>query len=109
MRFRAMVLLHLFVFHEISINYIRFKTGDIAFRDRNGYFHILGRASVDIIKSGGFKVSALEIEKELLDMPQIIDVAVIGVPSDEWGETIGAIIVMKQVIQAGLCYMYIEA
>src|SRR5690606_4110337 len=55
-----------------------FKTGDIAVRENNIY-RILGRDSVDIIKSGGFKVSALEIEEELRNHDAIAQCAVVGV------------------------------
>ncbi|KAJ2662662.1 hypothetical protein IWW48_001720 [Coemansia sp. RSA 1200] len=75
-----------------------FVTGDIATRspsDQGGLFYIMGRESVDIIKSGGFKLSALEIERDLLEHPSIADVAVVGVPSEEWGETAAAAVVLK--------------
>ncbi len=69
-----------------------FRTGDIAvFED--GSYRILGRNSVDIIKSGGYKISALEIEEVLRKHPQIADCAVVGLPDLEWGEIIGAGIV----------------
>lgn len=70
-----------------------FKTGDIAERDADGYYKILGRNSSDIIKSGGYKISALEIENVLLEHPDIVECAVIALPSEEWGETIAAAIV----------------
>ncbi|KAJ2676565.1 hypothetical protein IWW42_000440 [Coemansia sp. RSA 1085] len=72
-----------------------FITGDIGTRDSDGLFYIMGRQSVDIIKSGGYKLSALEIERELLEHPSIVDVAVVGVPSDEWGETVAAAVVLR--------------
>ncbi|KAL5034447.1 hypothetical protein RTP6_002295 [Batrachochytrium dendrobatidis] len=72
-----------------------FKTGDVACRTQTGTFKILGRASMDIIKTGGFKVSALDIERELYDHPDIEEVAVVGVPDPEWGERVGAIVVQK--------------
>lgn len=53
-----------------------FKTGDTAAYEK-GYFKILGRSSVDIIKTGGYKLSALEIESKLLEHPKILDVAVV--------------------------------
>ena len=71
-----------------------FLTGDIATRE-NGYIRLLGRNSVDIIKTGGYKVSALEIEEVLRTHPLIKDCAVIGVPDDEWGERVGAGLVVK--------------
>lgn len=62
-------------------------TGDIA-QFNNGYYRILGRASADIIKSGGHKISALQIETELLSHPQIADCAVVGLPDPTWGERV---------------------
>ncbi|CAG8544767.1 2540_t:CDS:10 [Paraglomus occultum] len=71
-----------------------FKTGDIAVREPSTkMFRILGRNSVDIIKSGGYKISALEIERELLAHPDIADVAVVGVEDAEWGQRVGAVVV----------------
>ena len=64
-----------------------FKTGDVAVVE-DGYYRIMGRSSVDIIKSGGYKISALEIEEELRKHPAISDCAVVGIPNDEWGELI---------------------
>ena len=60
-----------------------------------GYYRIMGRLSVDIIKSGGYKLSALEIESVLLDHPLIAECAVIGVPDDTWGEVVAAVVVLK--------------
>lgn len=68
-----------------------FKTGDTAVRE-NGTYRILGRNSVDIIKTGGYKVSALEIEEVLLSHPAIEEVAVVGVEDPEWGECVSAAI-----------------
>jgi len=48
-----------------------FKTGDTVTRDEDGWFKILGRTSVDILKSGGYKLSALEIEEVLRDHPAV--------------------------------------
>lgn len=66
-----------------------FKTGDTAVVEQ-GYYRILGRNSVDIIKSGGYKISALEIEEVLRKYEGIKDCGVVGLPDDEWGEIIGA-------------------
>ncbi|XP_059081517.1 malonate--CoA ligase ACSF3, mitochondrial-like [Tigriopus californicus] len=71
-----------------------FKTGDTAFMDRSGVFRILGRTSVDIIKSGGYKISALDIERVLLGHPDIKDVAVIGIPDEEYGQVVTALVVL---------------
>ncbi|KAL1914759.1 uncharacterized protein VTP21DRAFT_8017 [Calcarisporiella thermophila] len=74
-----------------------FKTGDTALRiPPHGFYRILGRTSVDIIKSGGYKISALEIERELLGHPQISDAAVCGVEDAEWGQRVGAVVVIKK-------------
>jgi malonyl-CoA/methylmalonyl-CoA synthetase len=69
-----------------------FRTGDIAVLEA-GYFKILGRDSVDIIKSGGYKISALEIEEILRTYPGVKDCGVIGIPDEEWGEIVAAAIV----------------
>jgi malonyl-CoA/methylmalonyl-CoA synthetase len=71
-----------------------FRTGDVAVRER-GYYRLLGRASVDIIKTGGFKVSALEIEEVLREHPAIAEVSVIGVADESWGERVGAAVVLR--------------
>jgi malonyl-CoA/methylmalonyl-CoA synthetase len=72
-----------------------FRTGDMAVVE-NGYYRIMGRTSIDIIKSGGYKLSALEIEGVLLDHPGIAEIAVIGVADDVWGEAVGAVIVARE-------------
>ena len=71
-----------------------FKTGDIAIVE-DGYYRIMGRSSVDIIKSGGYKISALEIEEVLREHEHIADCAVVGIPNDEWGELIVATLVLN--------------
>lgn len=69
-----------------------FKTGDIAMLNEGSY-RILGRNSVDIIKSGAYKISALEIEEILRRHPDIKECGVVGLPDEEWGEIIGAALV----------------
>ena len=69
-----------------------FKTGDVA-ELVDGYYKILGRASVDIIKSGGYKISALEIEEVLLNHPLVKECAVIGIANKKWGEVVAATII----------------
>ncbi len=64
-----------------------FCTGDIAVRE-NGRYRILGRKSTDIIKTGGYKVSAIEIEEIYRTHPHIKDCAVVGIRDNEWGERI---------------------
>eukprot|EP01064_Diplonema_japonicum_P031289 TRINITY_DN5538_c0_g1_i1.p1 TRINITY_DN5538_c0_g1~~TRINITY_DN5538_c0_g1_i1.p1 ORF type:complete len:521 (+),score=149.97 TRINITY_DN5538_c0_g1_i1:76-1563(+) len=68
-----------------------FHTGDCV-GVAQGTYSILGRSSVDIIKSSGYKLSALEIEAVLLESPDVCEAAVLGVPDDTYGEVVGAII-----------------
>lgn len=87
-----------------------FKTGDIAIRrmvpgsglGKSGpwaqgpaYF-IQGRRSADIIKTGGEKVSALEVEREILALAQVDECAVVGLPSEAWGQKVAAVLVLSQ-------------
>jgi len=60
-----------------------FRTGDVAVLE-NGAYRVLGRSNVDIIKTGGFKVSALEVEEVLRTHPAIAECAVVGVEDPEW-------------------------
>jgi malonyl-CoA/methylmalonyl-CoA synthetase len=71
-----------------------FRTGDLAVVE-NGNYRILGRMSVDIIKTGGYKVSALEIEEVLRTHPDIQECAVVGVADSEWGERVCAALVLQ--------------
>ena len=66
-----------------------FRTGDMAVLE-DGSYRLLGRTSVDIIKTGGFKVSALEIEEMLRTHPAIAECAVVGIADEEWGERVSA-------------------
>jgi malonyl-CoA/methylmalonyl-CoA synthetase len=63
--------------------------------DEEGDYRIMGRASQDIIKTGGYKVSALEIEAALLELEFIAECAVLGLPDEEWGERVAAVIVLR--------------
>jgi malonyl-CoA/methylmalonyl-CoA synthetase len=71
-----------------------FRTGDVAVVEDDNY-RILGRTSVDIIKTGGYKVSALEIEETLLEHSHIRESAVVGLPDPEWGECVSAALVLE--------------
>lgn len=71
-----------------------FCTGDVAVIE-DGYYRIMGRSSIDIIKSGGYKLSALEIEGVLLAHDDIAEVAVIGVEDETWGESVMAFIGLR--------------
>ena len=87
-----------------------FKTGDIAARHEihgagqssqawasGPMYFIKGRKSVDIIKTGGEKVSALEVERELLSLPEVSEAAVVGLESEQWGQKVAAIVVLSSV------------
>lgn len=87
-----------------------FKTGDIAVRRdvpeagsgasgewaKGPMYFIHGRKSADIIKTGGEKVSALEIEREILSLPAIAECAVVALPSEAWGQKVAAVIVLSE-------------
>ncbi|KAI0203460.1 hypothetical protein F4808DRAFT_20339 [Astrocystis sublimbata] len=90
-----------------------FKTGDVAVRRnvpapagsgtsgdwaQGPMYFILGRQSADIIKSGGEKVSALEVERELLSLPEVLECAVLAVPSGKWGQKVGAVVIQDRTI-----------
>jgi len=72
-----------------------FKTGDVAVFE-NGAYRILGRNSVDIIKSGGYKISALEIEEVLRKYLGIKDCGVVGIDDAEWGELVVASLIANE-------------
>lgn len=72
-----------------------FRTGDTAVIE-NGVYRILGRTNIDILKTGGHKVSALEIEETLREHPAVLECAVVGVPDPEWGERVAAALVLTQ-------------
>ena len=72
-----------------------FATGDMARQDRDGYVTILGRKSVDFVKSGGFKISTREVEDVLRRHPLIREVAVVGAPDRVWGQRVVAAVVLR--------------
>ena len=78
-----------------------FRTGDTAVVE-DGVYRILGRTNIDILKTGGHKVSALEIEEALRDHPAIAECAVVGVADEEWGERVGAALVLREGNTLGL-------
>src|SRR6266702_8198398 len=71
-----------------------FSVGDIAYRDKEGYYFICDRR-VDMIISGGVNTYPAEIEAALHAHPAVMDAAVIGVPDDEWGESVKAIVQLR--------------
>jgi malonyl-CoA/methylmalonyl-CoA synthetase len=72
-----------------------FRTGDVAVREADGYIRLIGRKSTDLIKSGGFKIGAGEIEAALLEHPAVREVAVTGEPDPDLGERIVAWVVAE--------------
>lgn len=74
-----------------------FMTGDtVMYDEENGIFRILGRTSVDIVNSGGYKISTLDIERHFLSHDKIKEVAVVGLPDETWGQLITAIVVLNE-------------
>ena len=78
-----------------------FRTGDTALIE-GGVYRILGRTNVDILKTGGHKVSALEIEEALRVHPAVAECAVVAVPDQEWGERVAAAVVLHDGIALDL-------
>ncbi len=74
-----------------------FVTGDSAVIDGGGFHRIVGRTSIDIIKTGGYKVGAGEVEAALLDHPGVREVAVVGLPDDDLGQRVVAFVVADDV------------
>ncbi|MYU12584.1 AMP-binding protein [Streptomyces sp. SID8361] len=70
-----------------------FRTGDIAAIDPDGFHRIVGRASTDMIKSGGYRIGAGEVENALLDHPAVREAAVVGAPHEDLGQEIVAYVV----------------
>jgi malonyl-CoA/methylmalonyl-CoA synthetase len=73
----------------------RAETGEAAPESLKSIYKIMGRSSVDIIKSGGYKISALEIESVLLQHEKIKECAVLGKPDETWGEKVTAVCVLE--------------
>ncbi|KAG7109661.1 Malonate--CoA ligase ACSF3 like protein [Verticillium longisporum] len=88
-----------------------FKTGDVAVRRavegagagaadqpwaKGDMYFIQGRQSADIIKTGGEKVSALEVERELLTLDVVAEAAVVAIPSGKWGQKVGAVVILDR-------------
>ncbi len=70
-----------------------YRTGDVAVVDEGGMHRIVGRESVDLIKSGGYRIGAGEIETALLGHPAVEEVAVVGMPDEDLGQRIVAYVV----------------
>jgi acyl-CoA synthetase (AMP-forming)/AMP-acid ligase II len=75
------------------------RTGDVGYRDEEGYYYLAGRGD-DMIIRGGENISPEEVENILYSNPKIEDVAVIGIPDPEWGQEPAAVIVLKKGVSA---------
>ncbi|HEX4101550.1 MAG TPA: acyl-CoA synthetase, partial [Pseudonocardiaceae bacterium] len=73
-----------------------FRTGDAAAWDAGGYHRIVGRRSSDLIKTGGYRVGAGEVESALLDHPSVAEAAVVGLPDADLGQRIVAFVVASE-------------
>ncbi|KLU87084.1 hypothetical protein MAPG_06089 [Magnaporthiopsis poae ATCC 64411] len=73
----------------------RFRTGDVAYRDEDGFVYIMDRRK-DVFISGGENVYPAEVEAALMEHPEVAEAAVIGVPDARWGEVGRAYIVLSQ-------------
>jgi fatty-acyl-CoA synthase/long-chain acyl-CoA synthetase len=71
-----------------------FTVGDIAYRDEEGFYFICDRKN-DMIISGGMNIYPAEIEAALERHPAVLDVAVFGIPSEEWGESVHAVVALR--------------
>jgi fatty acid CoA ligase FadD36 len=78
------------------------RTGDIATIEPDGFHRIVGRASTDLIKSGGYRIGAGEVENALLDHPAVREAAVVGAPHEELGQQIVAYVVADGVSETEL-------
>ncbi|MGB8542688.1 MAG: AMP-binding protein [Candidatus Acidiferrales bacterium] len=70
-------------------------TGDIGYKDEDGYFYIVDRKK-DMIITGGFNVFCTEVEATVMELPQVHECAVIGVPHEKWGEAVNAMVVLRE-------------
>jgi len=70
-------------------------TGDVGYRDEDGYVYIVDRKK-DMIITGGFNVYCAEVEAAIMALPEVYECAVIGVPHDVWGESVKAVVVLRE-------------
>ena len=76
-----------------------YRTGDVGYLDGEGILHLTDRMN-DMIVTGGENVYSTEVENAIASHPAVQDVAVIGIPSDRWGETVHAVVVLKMDMKA---------
>lgn len=72
-----------------------FRTGDIGYLDPEGYLFLTDRKK-DMIISGGENIASSEVERVLYQLPQVAEAAAIGLPDEQWGECVVAVVVLKQ-------------
>jgi len=75
------------------------RMGDVGSLDRDGYLHLVGRED-DVVKTGAFKVSTLEVESALFTVPSVADAAVVGLPHPVLGAVLGAVVVPRAGVAA---------
>ncbi|WP_327003972.1 AMP-binding protein [Dactylosporangium sp. NBC_01737] len=93
---RGPMLLRGYVHQPAELTDGWFRTGDIARKDPDGWHRIVGRASTDLIKSGGYRIGAGEVEDALLAHPAVLEAAVIGTPHADLGEAVTAYVVAAE-------------
>ena len=76
-----------------------YTMGDMGYLDADGFLFLTGR-SAEVIISGGVNIYPAEVDQEMLRHPAVADVATVGVPNEEWGEEVKAVIQLKEGIQA---------
>ncbi len=86
-----------------------FVTGDAATIGPDGFHRIIGRASVDIIKTGGFKVGAGEVESVLLDHPAVVEAAVVGLADNDLGQRVVAFVVVGSAVTPAALSAFVGA
>ena len=84
-----------------------FRTGDVAVIEPDGAHRMVGRESVDLIKSGGYRIGAGEIESVLLGHPAVAECAVIGVADEDLGQRIVAVVVQREAVKADELTAYV--
>ena len=72
-----------------------YHTGDVAWRDEDGYFWYVGRTD-DVIKSSGYRIGPFEVESALMEHPAVLETAITGVPHPERGQVVKATIVLAK-------------
>jgi acetyl-CoA synthetase len=72
-----------------------YYTGDMAWRDEDGYYWFVGRAD-DVIKSSGYRIGPFEVESALMEHPAVLECAITGVPDPDWGTVVKETVVLAK-------------